>query len=298
MNKTQEWVWVSTLVASAVVAALCHVGDAHAETGAPRATPTTAAAAATAAAGTPAVLVYVNRVPITRSALEQAVASSGQADTPALRAALQERLVTRELLHQAAEAAKFSERPEVAHAGEQARVDTQIRLYLERELHPAPVEPAQVRAHYDASVAELGPVEYKPRLIGVVDEAHAREVMAMLRAGIPFDVVALQKSQAPSRGAGGELPWVSFKTPLREGHTMGLVLPLAQVLTTLKVGEVAQVPVRDGVVVVRLDEKRPTYAMPFEAVQGAARQELQAQARNAALADLVHHLREQAVFTQ
>ncbi|CAJ0809150.1 putative parvulin-type peptidyl-prolyl cis-trans isomerase [Ralstonia psammae] len=298
MKTTREWIFVAVLVSAAVGAALLQAGDALSEPVQRAAISAPMTASAAAGNGAAAAVVQINGVPLARSTLEQAVAASGQPDTPALRAAVQERLVTRELLRQAAVAAKLGDAPEVQRAVEQVRVDTQIRLYLERELHPAPVNDAQVRERYDASVAELGPVEYKPSLIGVVDEAHAREVMAMLKTGVPFDVVARQKSLAPSRGVGGELPWVSFRTPLREGHTMGLVLPLAQLLTTMKVGEVAQLPVRDGIAVVRLDAKRPTYVVPFDVAQGLARQELQTQERNAALASLVRRLRDQAVLTQ
>ncbi|MBJ9625888.1 peptidylprolyl isomerase, partial [Burkholderia multivorans] len=54
------------------------------------------------------------------------------------------------------------------------------------------------------------------------DAATAATVLSELKAGKSFESLARQYSIAPSRDSGGELPWMSFKTPATEGKTGGL----------------------------------------------------------------------------
>lgn len=112
-----------------------------------------------------------------------------------------------------------------------------MQLYLKDNVKPEPITDAQVKARYDEIVASLGKDEYKPRLIVVRDAATAATVLAELKVGKPFDGLARQYSIAPSRDVGGELLWISFKTPVEEGKTSGLpVAIIAQTLAKLPAG--------------------------------------------------------------
>nr|WP_254208688.1 peptidylprolyl isomerase [Burkholderia multivorans] len=59
-----------------------------------------------------------------------------------------------------------------------------------------------------------------------------------MEAGKSFESLARQYSIAPSRDSGGELPWMSFKTPATEGKTGGLPVAVAQALEKPPVGAV------------------------------------------------------------
>lgn len=48
----------------------------------------------------------------------------------------------------------------------------------------------------------------------VKDAATVEAIFTSLKAGTSFDALARQYSVAPSRDVGGELSWVSFKTPV------------------------------------------------------------------------------------
>jgi len=91
-----------------------------------------------------------------------------------------------------------------------------------------------LKARYDDIVASLGKDECRPRIISVADAATANAVLAQLKAGSAFDALARQHSVAPSKVAGGELAWLSVKTPVEEGKTQGLPLPVAQAITQLR----------------------------------------------------------------
>lgn len=84
-------------------------------------------------------------------------------------------------------------------------MDTEIRLYIREHVRPQPVTDAQVKAGYDATVASLGPFEYKPRLIEVTDAATAQRVLAALKSEQDFVVLAGEYSVAPTNANGGEM---------------------------------------------------------------------------------------------
>lgn len=237
-------------------------------------------------AGTVAV---VNGVAIGQAQLDVAVQASRQPDSPQLRQLLKQQLIALELLRQGAEKAHYDTKPEVQQAMSVAKVNAETQLYLRDNIHPESVTDAQVKARYDQVVASLGKEEYKPRIIAVADDATASTVLGALKSGTAFDVLARQYSVAPSKSAGGELPWVSFKTPVTEGNTQGLPLNVAQAITTLPVGAVTPAPIPDGNVrvIVKVDAKRPTQVPAFDEAKDTIRQQLQALALEKATAGFV-----------
>jgi peptidyl-prolyl cis-trans isomerase C len=241
----------------------------------------------------PGTVAIVNGVSISQAQLENALRASRQPDTPQIRQAIRQELVARELFRQNAEKQHYDTKPEVQEAMNAAKVNAETQLYLKDNIHPEPVMDAQVKARYDDIVGSLGKEEYKPRIISVADEATANMVLAQLKAGSAFDALARQYSVAPSKAAGGEMAWVSFKLPLEEGKTQGLPLPVAQAVVQLPVGAVtpAAIPVTQGsstlYVIAKLDAKRPTVVPGFDQARDTIRQQLQALAVEKASAQFV-----------
>ncbi|MGU3780437.1 peptidyl-prolyl cis-trans isomerase [Burkholderia metallica] len=251
-------------------------------------------------AETAATVATVNGTPITQADVDALLRASGQPDSPQIRQAIKNQLITRVLVQQAAEKANYADRPEVKAAVQQAKANAEVQLYLRDNVKPEPVTDEQVKARYDELVAALGKDEYKPRVIVVQDPLTAATVVSELKAGKSFDGLARQYSMAPSRDAGGELPWVSFHTPATEGRTSGLPLPIAQALEKLKVGAATSdsIPV-DGVrAIVKLDAKRPTQVPGFATAKPALQQQLQAAAVEKASAQMIGNLVKDAKITQ
>ena len=274
--------WKTFVAASALYLGIACV--AHAETAA---LPT----------GTVAV---VNGTPITQTEVDAVLKASRQSDTPQIRQAIKNQLITRVLIQQAAEKANYGSKPEVQTAMQVAKANAETQLYMKDNVKPAPVTDAQVKARYDEIVASLGKDEYKPRLIVVKDAATAATVLSDLKAGKSFEGLARQYSIVPSRDAGGELPWVSFKTPATEGKTSGLPVAIAQAVEKLPVGAVTpeSIPADGARVIVKLDAKRPTQVPAFNATKTTIQQQLQALALEKASTDFVGSLLKSATIQQ
>jgi peptidyl-prolyl cis-trans isomerase C len=270
---------------------------------------TFAHAADSPAPGLPAgTVAIVNGVNIPEVQLDEAVRVAvqvgHQADTPQLRQTLKQQLIARELFRQNAEKGGYGAKPEVQQAMDQAKANAETQLYLKDSIHPEPVTDAQVKARYDEIVASLGKEEFKARIIVVPDAATATIVLAQLKSGQPFDALARQYSKAPSASAGGELPWVSFKTPAEDGKTQGLPLAVAQAISQLPVGGVTPQPVVLGSdskgpsAIVKLDAKRPTQLPGFEQAKETIRQQLQALALERAATQFTSSLLKGAQIAQ
>jgi peptidyl-prolyl cis-trans isomerase C len=220
--------------------------------------------------------------------LRQAL-SQGKADTPELRAVLRTQLVAREVFRQEAVKRGWQNDPQVL----EARDSAMIQRYLKDAVRPEPVAEVAVRSHYENIVAALGEREFHFRLIAVADEAKAKELLAFLKAGqADFAALARQHSLLPSRDKGGEMDWISFKTPAEEGRTQGLPLPLANIVATLPSGGLASSPIswQGRWYLIRMDEARPTHVPTYDEVKVALRRTLEAQALEKATAELVVRL--------
>ncbi|KIP17120.1 PPIC-type PPIASE domain protein [Burkholderia sp. MSHR3999] len=256
-----------------------------------------APASSAASAGTVAT---VNGTPITQAEVDAILRASRQPDTSHVRQAIKNQLIARVLIQQAAEKANYGSKPEVQAAMQVAKANAETQLYLKDNVKPAPVTDSDIKARYDEIVASLGKDEYKPRLIVVKDAATAATVLSELKAGKPFDGLARQYSIAPSRDAGGELPWVSFKTPATEGKTSGLPVAIARALEKLPIGAVTpeSIPVDGARAIVKLDAKRPTQVPAFNQAQATIRQQLEALALEKASAQFVGGLLKSATIQQ
>lgn len=242
------------------------------------------------------VEAVVNDTPIARSDVDVLVHQWGQDDTPALREQAKRELIAQHLVEQAAEKANYGSRPEVNRVVMRARTVAATDLYLRDNLHPQAVTDAQVRARYDDVVANAGQFEYRADVIAVADPAEVNALVAELKQGAAFDAVAKKYNTTPN---GGVAQWVELRTPVAEGKTGGLPVPLAQAITSLQPGAVAG-PIRIGnaFAIVKLDEKRATTVPTFDAAKSVLRQQLEAQAQQRAMTALVDKLAQQAVIQQ
>lgn len=256
-----------------------------------------AALAQPAHGATEEVVATVNGVPLYRADLDNAMRAAGRPDTPSGRQAMLHDLVGRELIRQAAERDGLGRSEAVQQAMRKAKVDAENRIYVAEHMQPQPVTDAQVRERYDAIVSELGPQEYRVSVMTLADEPTARFALMRLGQGEPFEKVAAQTGIQAADGNTSR--WVSFREPATEGHTQGLPLPLAQTLTTLKVGEVTPAPIAtaaDRYVVARLDDRRPTAIPPYDGARASLRAALEARQREDAFMAMVNRLAAKAVI--
>ncbi|WP_126284724.1 peptidylprolyl isomerase [Burkholderia stagnalis] len=255
--------------------------------------------AQTAATSQPTgTVATVNGTAIAQAEVDAVVRASRKPDTPQIRQAIRNQLIARVLIQQAAEKANYAGKPEVQAAMQVAKANAETQLYLKDNVKPEPVTDAQVKARYDEIAASLGKDEFKPRLIVVKDAATAATVLSELKSGKSFDGLARRYSIAPSRDAGGELPWVSFKTPATEGKTSGLPVAIAQTLMKLPVGAIApdSIPLDGARAIVKLDAKRPTQLPAFSQAQATIRQQLETLALKRASAQFVGGLLKNATI--
>ncbi|HIC7210257.1 peptidylprolyl isomerase [Burkholderia stabilis] len=242
------------------------------------------------------VAIVVNGTPIAQSDFDSAVKATGQPDTPELRARVKRELVMRQLISQAADKAHYGSRPEVQGIVARVRADAATDLYLRDTLRPQPVTDAQVKARYDAIVAIAGQFDYRAEVIAVGDAAKANDALAKLKQGVAFDAVAKEYNTTLN---GGVAQWVSLKTPLAEGQTGGLPMPIAQAIAMTPIGATTgPIQLGDAFAIVRLDEKRKTVVPSFDQAKGVLRQQLDAQANDRALAALVDKLAAEAKIEQ
>lgn len=242
------------------------------------------------------VAFVVNGMPIAQSDFDAAINATGQTDSPALRAQVKRELIIKQLIGQAADKENYGSRPEVQNIVARVRADAATDLYLRDTLHPQPVTDAQVKARYDAIVATAGQFEYRAEVIAVRNAAMANAALAKLKQGVAFDAVAKEFNTAAN---GGVAQWVSLKTPLAEGQTGDLPMPVAQAIASAQVGATtAPIQIGNAYVIVKLDEKRKPVVPTFDQAKGVLRQQLDAKSNERALAQLVDKLAAQATIEQ
>ncbi|WP_296661973.1 peptidylprolyl isomerase [Paraburkholderia sp.] len=253
--------------------------------------------------GLPAgAFAVVNGVALSQAQLNAAAqamaARTGRRIDAGLVAEVKQQLIVREVLRQAAEKENYGKRPEVRQAARAAVVDTETQLYIQNHIRPPRVTEAQVKSAYEAAVASLGPIEYKPRLIAVTSEAAAQRVLSALRSGQDFAAVARQYSVSSTMAVGGAMPWVSFPLPVTEDRTQGLPLPLAQAIASLPAGGVTPQPVQMGNVwlLVKLDAKRLTQVPTFDQARSHTRRQLEDKAFERQAEQLTRSLSSSAVI--
>jgi len=210
----------------------------------------------------------VNGKPIKQSTMEMAVrqaTAQGNPDTPQLRDAIKNQLIARELFVQEAAKQNLDKDPEVLAVAEEAKRTAMVQKYLRGQVKPAQITEEQAKAQYDQMKGNMGPKDYKLRVIMLPNDQRAKEVHGQIVKGKDFAEMARQWSLAPSSSRGGELEWVNLKTPVKDGQTQGLPLQLAQAVEKLQKGKVSDpIAVGDRWWIVKLDDVRNANIPPFE----------------------------------
>jgi peptidyl-prolyl cis-trans isomerase C len=244
----------------------------------------------------------VNGVPVKATlfqrALQQAL-SQGQTDSPQLRESIASQLVARELLIQAAAKQGLDKDPEVQAIAEEAKRTAMMQRYMRQVVKPNPVTEEQVKAYYEKAKAGAGAREFKLRVMLLPNAVRAKELQAELAKGKDFAELARQWSLAPSSTRGGELQWVTFKSPPQEGQTSGLPLPIAQAVEKLQKGKISDpIEIQGKWWVVKLDDVRPVKIPPFEQARQEIFNLLSAQEMERATSALVQQLSQGATITR
>ena len=118
----------------------------------------------------------------------------------------------------------------------------------------------ELKAEYDARVAELPKVEFHARHILVDDEAKAKDLIAQIDKGASFEKLAKENSKDGSATEGGDLGWFMASQ---------MVKPFADALQQLEIGKYTATPVKSefGWHIIKLEETRASTPPPYESVK-------------------------------
>ncbi len=211
-----------------------------------------------------------------------------------------DRLLRFELLAREAERREFDENPVVVRASKQSAVQHLIRTEFDEQITPESVTDEEVRAHYDANIAEFRrPEMARASHILVADEALARQLIeeakeADVRA---FRALARRHSiDTATKLRGGDLRYFT-----REGRPPGgRDEPIHQAIVSATfeledVGDVAPEPiaVNEAFSVLKLTGRRAMEERAFENAAQGVRLRLWREKRQAAIEEFVNGLRRQ-----
>ena len=269
-----------TLVAVAVMTALC-AGGAFAQTAAPAKPAPKAAAAADkaapkAAAATAAVAADKSgdKALYTQSQydvlLKERLAQGGQ-DTPEVRNQVKEELNTRELLAREAKKQGIDKQPDVKTQMDLASQTVLVRAYVSDWVKKNPVPEAELKKEYDTIKSQIGDKEYKVRHILVKTEDQANDIIAELQKGAKFDELAKARSEDPgSKDKGGDLDW---------NAPANFVKPFGDAMKATPKGKFTAQPVQTqfGWHVIEVDDVRDAKVPAFDEVKPQLQQRMQAQ---------------------
>lgn len=117
----------------------------------------------------------------------------------------------------------------------------------------------ELKAEYDAQIAQMSRNEYRARHILVQTKDFADQILARLAKGEKFETLA-KDSLDSSRDKGGDLGWFG---------PQAMVKPFSDAVMALKKGETTAKPVQTqfGWHIIRLDDVRDVQPPPFEQVK-------------------------------
>jgi peptidyl-prolyl cis-trans isomerase C len=260
-----------TLVAVAVMTALCTGGALAQAPAAPAKPAAKSAAPAKAAASTPAApekaLYTQGQYDLL---LKERLAQGGQ-DTPEVRNAVKEELNTRELLAREAKKEGLDKSADVKTQMDLAAQTVLVRAYVTDWVKKNPIPDADLHKEYDAIKSQIGDKEYNVRHILVKTEDQAKEIITELQKGAKFDELAKARSEDPgSKDKGGELGW---------NAPANFVKPFGDAMKATPKGKFTPQPVQTqfGWHVIEVDDVRDAKVPSFEEVKPQLTQRLQAQ---------------------
>jgi peptidyl-prolyl cis-trans isomerase C len=271
-----------TLVAVAVMTALC-AGGALAQTAAPAKPAPKAAAAAAADKAAPKAAAATAPMAADKSGdkalytqaqydvlLKERLAQGGQ-DTPEVRNQVKEELNTRELLAREAKKQGIDKQSDVKTQMDLASQTVLVRAYVSDWVKKNPVPETELKKEYDTIKAQIGDKEYKVRHILVKSEDQAKDIIAELQKGAKFDELAKARSEDPgSKDKGGDLDW---------NAPANFVKPFGDAMKATPKGKFTAQPVQTqfGWHVIEVDDVRDAKVPAFDEVKPQLQQRMQAQ---------------------
>jgi peptidyl-prolyl cis-trans isomerase C len=217
-------------------------------------------------------IVNGKAVPKSRlDALAQQVARSGRPVTPEMQGQLRDEVIAREIFVQEAQARGIDATDEYKSQIELARQSIMIREMFADYQKKNLVTDEEAKAEYEKFSAANAGKEYKARHILVEKESEAKAIIAQLKKGGKFDVIAKKSSKDPGSGAkGGDLDWANPSSYVQE---------FTEALIKLEKGKTTETPVKSqfGYHIIRLDDIREAQLPKFEDVKTQIAQQLQQQ---------------------
>jgi peptidyl-prolyl cis-trans isomerase C len=125
----------------------------------------------------------------------------------------------------------------------------------------------QLKAEYDADIAQMDKTEYHARHILVPTKDKADALIKKIKAGAKFEDVAKAESTDNSKTNGGDLGWFT---------TNHMVKPFGDAVKGLKKGEMTQEPVQTqyGWHIIKLEDTRDVTPPPFDQVKAQVQKNL------------------------
>ncbi|NMG45607.1 peptidylprolyl isomerase [Aromatoleum toluvorans] len=236
--------------------------------------------AAHAAGAAPTATVNGTAIPAARAEVmfnEQR--AQGAPDSQQLRDAVREELIRREILAQEASKKGLDKKGEIQAQMDLARQAVLLRAYIQDFVKANPISEADLKKEYDSVKSKMGAKEYKPRHVLVETEDEAKAIIAKLKAGEKFDVLAKQSKDPGSKDNGGDLGW---------SNPGMFVKPFSEAMVKLEKGKYSDTPVKSdfGYHVIQLDDVRDLKAPDFAEVKPQLEQRLQQQKIEKHIADL------------
>lgn len=219
-------------------------------------------------------LAVVNGKPIPSSRSDfmiKILSAQGKGDSADLRLRIKEELINREILVQEANKQGVGLKPEVR---EQIVMQSQlilIRGLIDDYKMKNPVTDAEVKTEYDRVKTETAnEKEYRARHILVNSEAEAKAIIAKLKTGEKFEVLAKQSKDTGSAANGGDLDWASPNTYVPE---------FSAAMVKLEKGHYTTTPVKSqhGYHVIKLEDVRNLQLPPYEDVKEKIKQSMEQQ---------------------
>jgi peptidyl-prolyl cis-trans isomerase C len=170
-----------------------------------------------------------------------------------------DQLINMTLAAQAGEKDGMLKDPSVAARIDLLRTQILAEAATEKYVKANPVSEAELKAEYDAQVAQM-PKEYKARHILVEKKEQAESVIRELQAGGDFEKLAKAESKDSSAANGGDLGWFSPQS---------MVKPFADAVVALEKGQITTTPVESefGFHVIKLEDVRSPEVPEFDQVK-------------------------------
>jgi peptidyl-prolyl cis-trans isomerase C len=237
-----------------------------------------------------AQVAVVNGKPIAESVLRMYVLTTERKNledlTPDERTRVMDDLIGLELLAQQAEKDGLTASRTLAAQVELQRLRLIANAAATDHVEKNPPSEAAIKAIYDENLPQLAGQQYKARHILVTTRDEAESVIAQLRQGADFAVLARERADGPTGPNGGQLDWFTLES---------MPQPFAAAVQKLATGAYTLEPVQTdfGFHVILLDETRRQEAPALEDI----RQDLAGAAQRKQLDDYIKSLRAAAKVT-